>query len=91
MDDDLSADTGTFAGAGDRAVVAAVRAASYRRDPRSVTQRASHAATERCVSLRPCPGPRHTIDYRTPTGHTYRSTAPPLPGTSTTERLERAS
>jgi hypothetical protein len=55
VDDDLSADTGTFAGAGYRAIVAAARAASYRRDPRSVTQRASHAATERCVSLRPAP------------------------------------
>ena len=26
------------------------------------------------------PGPRHTIELTTPTGHTYRSTAPPLPG-----------
>ena len=32
-------------------------------------------------STRPRPGPRHTIETRTPTGHTYRSTAPPLPGT----------
>jgi 5-methylcytosine-specific restriction endonuclease McrA len=28
----------------------------------------------------PRPGPRHTIELTTPTGHTYRSTAPPLPG-----------
>jgi 5-methylcytosine-specific restriction endonuclease McrA len=28
----------------------------------------------------PRPGPRHTIEYRTPTGHTYHSTAPPPPG-----------
>jgi hypothetical protein len=28
----------------------------------------------------PRPGPRHTIEITTPTGHTYRSTAPPLPG-----------
>ncbi len=27
---------------------------------------------------RPRPGPRHTVETRTPTGHTYRSTAPPL-------------
>lgn len=27
---------------------------------------------------RPRPGPRHVIETRTPTGHTYRSTAPPL-------------
>src|SRR4051812_12144108 len=28
----------------------------------------------------PRPGPRHTVVVRTPTGHTYRSTAAPLPG-----------
>ncbi|MFP5312336.1 MAG: HNH endonuclease, partial [Actinomycetes bacterium] len=27
------------------------------------------------------PGPRHTVATTTPTGHTYNSTAPPLPGT----------
>ncbi|WP_240974483.1 HNH endonuclease [Crystallibacter degradans] len=27
------------------------------------------------------PGPRHTVETTTPTGHTYRSTAPALPGT----------
>ncbi|MCW2133316.1 HNH endonuclease [Arthrobacter sp. VKM Ac-2550] len=27
------------------------------------------------------PGPRHTVETTTPTGHTYQSTAPPLPGT----------
>jgi hypothetical protein len=32
-------------------------------------------------SSRPLPGPRHTLDVTTPTGHTYQSTAPPLPGT----------
>ncbi|MGO4858593.1 HNH endonuclease, partial [Arthrobacter sp. 2MCAF14] len=26
------------------------------------------------------PGTRHVLDIRTPTGHHYRSTAPPLPG-----------
>ena len=30
------------------------------------------------------PGQRHAVETRTPTGHTYRSTAPPLPGTSVT-------
>ena len=35
----------------------------------------------------PRPGPRHTIEYRTPTGHTYHSTAPPPPGTGIAERL----
>jgi hypothetical protein len=30
---------------------------------------------------RTVPGPRHTVETTTPTGHTYLSTAPPLPGT----------
>ncbi|MGY2743170.1 DUF222 domain-containing protein [Arthrobacter sp. UYCu723] len=55
VDEELAADTGTFAGVGDRAIVAAARAAAYRRDPRSVTDRAGHAAAERHVSLRPAP------------------------------------
>ncbi|HET8794807.1 MAG TPA: HNH endonuclease, partial [Arthrobacter sp.] len=29
------------------------------------------------------PGPRHTVQLTTPTGHTYQSTAPPPPGTTT--------
>jgi hypothetical protein len=55
VDEELAADTGTFTGAGTRAVIAATRAAATRRDPRSVTQRARHAASERSVSLRPAP------------------------------------
>src|SRR6478735_3411423 len=55
VDAELAADTGTFAGAGDRSLVAAARAAAYRLDPRSVTERAAHAATDRHVSLRPAP------------------------------------
>ncbi|WP_426978474.1 DUF222 domain-containing protein [Pseudarthrobacter sp. O4] len=55
VDARLAADTGTFAGAGDREIIAAAKACAYRLDPRSVTQRASHAATERHVSLRPAP------------------------------------
>jgi hypothetical protein len=62
VDDELAADTGTFTSAGDKALTAAARAAAYRRDPRSITQRASHAATERCVSLRPAPD---TMTYLT--------------------------
>ncbi|WAH98561.1 HNH endonuclease [Arthrobacter sp. MMS18-M83] len=62
VDEELAADTGTFDGAGDRTITAAARTAAYRRDPRSVTQRASHAATERHVSLRPAPD---TMTYLT--------------------------
>ncbi|MFE4198908.1 DUF222 domain-containing protein, partial [Paenarthrobacter sp. NPDC056912] len=62
VDEELAADTGTFEGKGDRAIIAAAKAAAYRRDPRSVAQRASHAATERTVSLRPAPD---TMTYLT--------------------------
>ncbi|WP_172801457.1 HNH endonuclease signature motif containing protein [Arthrobacter sp. OY3WO11] len=33
-------------------------------------------------TARPVPGPRHTVQLQTPTGHTYHSTAPPPPGTA---------
>jgi hypothetical protein len=36
-------------------------------------------------SSRPRPGPRHTLDVTTPTGHSYQSTAPPLPGSPPSE------
>jgi hypothetical protein len=62
VDEELAADTGTLDGAGDRAIVSAVRAAAYRRDPRSVARRASRAVTERTVSLRPAPD---TMTYLT--------------------------
>nr|WP_241521661.1 HNH endonuclease signature motif containing protein [Arthrobacter pityocampae] len=62
VDDELAADRGSFDGVGDRQLVAVARAAAYRRDPRSVTQRASHAARDRHVSLRPAPD---TMTYLT--------------------------
>jgi hypothetical protein len=37
-------------------------------------------------SARPVPGPRHTVELQTPTGHIYHSTAPPPPGTGTPDR-----
>lgn len=55
VDEELAADTGAFDGVGTRGVIAAAKAAAVRRDPRSVTHRASHAASERSVSLRPAP------------------------------------
>ncbi|WP_349359711.1 DUF222 domain-containing protein [Pseudarthrobacter sp. PH31-O2] len=55
VDAELAPDAGTFDGTGDRGIIAAARTAAYRLDPRTVTQRASHAATERHVSLRPAP------------------------------------
>ena len=62
VDEELAADTGTLDGAGDRAIVAAVRAAAYRRDPASIARRAARAVTERTVSLRPAPD---TMTYLT--------------------------
>ncbi|KUM39125.1 HNH endonuclease signature motif containing protein [Arthrobacter sp. EpRS71] len=62
VDEELAADAGTFEGKGDRAIVAAVKAAAYRRDPRSVAGRAARAASERTVSLRPAPD---TMTYLT--------------------------
>jgi hypothetical protein len=62
VDEELAPDTGTFEGKGDRAIVAAAKAAAYRRDPRSVAGRASRAAAERTVSLRPAPD---TMTYLT--------------------------
>ncbi|MCP1412239.1 hypothetical protein J3D46_001505 [Paenarthrobacter sp. A20] len=62
VDEELAADTGTFDGAGDQAIIAAAKAAAYRRDPRSVVKRASHAVSERTVSLRPAPD---TMTYLT--------------------------
>ncbi|MEW1822793.1 DUF222 domain-containing protein, partial [Arthrobacter sp. NPDC080031] len=62
VDEELAADTGTFDGAGDKAIIAAARTAAYRRDPRSVTRRAARAAEERHVSLRPAPD---TMTYLT--------------------------
>ena len=41
-------------------------------------------------NAQPRPGPRHTTEITTPTGHTYTSTAPPLPGTHLTPPTETA-
>ncbi|MFF2346307.1 HNH endonuclease [Pseudarthrobacter sp. NPDC058119] len=62
VDEELAADTGALDGAGDKAIIAAVRAAAYRRDPASVAKRAARAVSERCVSLRPAPD---TMTYLT--------------------------
>jgi hypothetical protein len=43
VDEQLAADTGALAGAGDRTIVAAARAAAYRMDPRYVVDRVRNA------------------------------------------------
>jgi hypothetical protein len=40
----------------------------------------NHAKETPGWSAHPRPGPRHTLQLTTPTGHSYHSTAPPLPG-----------
>lgn len=62
VDEQLAADSGALAGAGDRTIVAAARAAAYRLDPRSVVNRARNAVADRHVSLRPAPD---TMTYLT--------------------------
>lgn len=62
VDEELAADTGALDGMGDKAIIAAVRAAAYRRDPASVAKRAARAVTERTVSMRPAPD---TMTYLT--------------------------
>ena len=76
VDDELAADAGTRCGQGDRAMVAAARAAAYRRDPRSVTERAAHAATERHVSLRPAPDTMCHLTALLPVAQASPSTRP---------------
>jgi hypothetical protein len=42
----------------------------------------NHAKQAPGWQARPRPGPRHTVETTTPTGHRYTSTAPPPPGAS---------
>ena len=44
-------------------------------------ERCNHAKEALGWRSRPRPGPRHTVEVTTPTGHRYRSTSPPMPGT----------
>jgi hypothetical protein len=62
VDEQLAADTGSLAGAGDRSITAAARQAAYRLDPRAVANRARNAVADRHVSLRPAPD---TMTYLT--------------------------
>lgn len=44
----------------------------------------NHAKETPGWSVRPRPGPRHTLEATTPAGYSYRSMSPPLPGTRLT-------
>lgn len=69
VDEELAPDAGTFDGVGDKTLIAAAKAAAYRRDPRTVAQRASQAATERNVSLRPAPDAMTYLTALLPVAH----------------------
>ncbi|WP_458108281.1 HNH endonuclease [Arthrobacter sp. R3-55] len=69
VDEELAPDEGTFEGVGDKTIIAAAKAAAYRRDPRTVSQRASRAATERTVSLRPAPDAMTYLTALLPVSH----------------------
>ncbi len=45
-------------------------------------ERCNHAKEADGWSAKPLDGPRRSVKTTTPTGHTYTSTAPPLPGTT---------
>jgi len=49
----------------------------------------NHAKQAPGWQARPRPGPRHTVETTTPTGHRYTSTAPPPPGTTQPPRPPR--
>jgi hypothetical protein len=49
----------------------------------------NHAKQAPGWRAQPRPGPRHTVQTTTPTGHTYTSTAPPPPGTPDMPRQPR--
>jgi hypothetical protein len=49
----------------------------------------NHAKQAPGWHAQPRPGPRHTVQTTTPTGHTYTSTAPPQPGTEQAPRGAR--
>jgi len=55
VDRELCADPATLDGLGDRAVAEAARLAAYRLDPQAAVDRASKAAKDRRVTLRPAP------------------------------------
>ena len=55
LDAELCGDLSALDGMGDARVAAAAREIAYRLDPQAVVDRASHAETERTVTIRPAP------------------------------------
>jgi hypothetical protein len=62
LDTELCADDADLDGVGDARLAAAAKAIAYRLDPHAVVDRASKAASERCVTIRPAPD---TMTYLT--------------------------
>jgi hypothetical protein len=57
------------------------------RNGQGLCEACNHTKETPGSTTKPVPGPRHTVATCTPTGHTYHSTAPPLPGTTFTATL----
>ena len=58
------------------------------RNGQGLCEGCNYAKQARGWTARPRPGPRHTIETITPTGHRYRSTAPPLTAAERGLRLD---
>lgn len=93
--EELCADPAALDGIGTRELVARAKRAAYEIDPAAVVRRARNAESDRNVTVRPAPDTMtyltgllpvaqgvavHAVEIRTPTGHRYRSQAPPPVG-----------
>ena len=65
----------------DHVVDVAARGPTSEANLQGLCERCNHAKQAPGWHARPRAGPRHTVEVTTPTGHRYRSTAPPVPGT----------
>ncbi|MDQ4053379.1 MAG: HNH endonuclease, partial [Actinomycetota bacterium] len=62
----------------DHAEAVAEGGPTTKRNGQGLCEACNHAKQAPGWTARPRPGPRHTIETITPTGHSYTSTAPPL-------------
>ena len=66
----------------DHVIAVADGGATTETNGQGLCEACNHAKQAPGWKARPRPGPRHTVETTTPTGHRYTSTAPPPPGTS---------
>src|SRR5262249_19499707 len=69
LDAELCADPAGLDGKGDAWVTAEAKRIAYRLDPKSVVDRAAHAATERSVTIRPAPDTMTYVTAPLPAAH----------------------